>query len=631
MGFVVKRDQAISRFVPQDLFKVNLVIKGLKFERVGESGVELNKDMEALYERLVSQDDLEAEVTLFSKLEVERRRPYPLTTVNLQRIGSSRLNMSTFNLMKTAERLYTRGYISYPRTETNMYDFTISCKNLVERLTESKSLGKYAKKLMDGDFRKPRNGSRSDKAHPPIHPVKADDNTLTRDEIRVYDFIARHFLAQCSEDAKIEETTLEVTTTTENETFRSKSQKILEKNYMDVYDQNFKETEIEVFEASEGDLLKIDEVELKKSKTRPPNFMTESELVGLMEANSIGTDATIHEHIKKIFDRGYAEKKGRTVASTQLGRSLVEAYQDMDIDLYEPELRSEMEADLERIAEGEKSKDEIVSYYVDKMIGIYDEIEEKRETINERIMENFGGNIAKKIGEENEPEEGDDGYSRMQTEFDVTLCPNCNPSKSVLLKADNRRVMFKCGTGQCSQEFFTVIGENSFFSFLEDKCKLSGTNVIQYKGKNKSTQIVSPFSFNYELNKKGDSAPEIVKREPRLPCFKCNKIGCKFSNKVTYPLKKCNKCGNGNIFIQSKRDGGHFLACDRFPKCRNAGNVPEEYEWILPTEEYCYECSDEGVRKVKLKMKSWDKERTVCLGCDKELADEFDYQQKVLQ
>ena len=55
----------------------------------------------------------------------------------------------------------------------------------------------------------PRQGKKSDQAHPPIHPIKAAPN-LAGNEKRVYEFIVRHFLACCSKDAKGMETIVEI-------------------------------------------------------------------------------------------------------------------------------------------------------------------------------------------------------------------------------------------------------------------------------------------------------------------------------------------------------------------------------------------------------------------------------------
>jgi DNA topoisomerase-3 len=55
----------------------------------------------------------------------------------------------------------------------------------------------------------PRQGNKSDNAHPPIHPVKYT-NTLTGNEQRIYEFIVRHFLACCSQNAEGSETIVEI-------------------------------------------------------------------------------------------------------------------------------------------------------------------------------------------------------------------------------------------------------------------------------------------------------------------------------------------------------------------------------------------------------------------------------------
>lgn len=50
------------------------------------------------------------------------RRPYPLNTVELQKLAARKLRMNAHKTMAVAEALYNKGFISYPRTETTRYN-----------------------------------------------------------------------------------------------------------------------------------------------------------------------------------------------------------------------------------------------------------------------------------------------------------------------------------------------------------------------------------------------------------------------------------------------------------------------------------------------------------------------------
>lgn len=95
------------------------------------------------------------------------------------------------------------GFISYPRTETNAFPSTMHLPQLVKRLEDCTAYSSYVDGLLQGGkYMKPKMGNQNDQAHSPIHPVKpADKASMTADEWKVYDLIARHFLACCSKDA----------------------------------------------------------------------------------------------------------------------------------------------------------------------------------------------------------------------------------------------------------------------------------------------------------------------------------------------------------------------------------------------------------------------------------------------
>ena len=73
-------------------------------------------------------------------------------------------------------------------------------------------------------------------------------------------------------------------------------------------------------------------MKLEQGTTEPPSLLTEKDLIDLMDKNGIGTDATIHEHIKTIQDRGYAVKFQQKFKPTDLGVALIEGYDSLGMD-----------------------------------------------------------------------------------------------------------------------------------------------------------------------------------------------------------------------------------------------------------------------------------------------------------
>lgn len=169
---------------------------------------------------------------------------------------------------------------------------------------------------MNGGFQWPRSGRNNDKAHPPIHPVNyVVATSLGSDgERRVYEFIVRHFLAGCSEDAKGELTQIEIEYG--SELFRASGLIILARNYLDVYPYDKWENSQQLPEFAMGETFVPTEAKMTDGQTSPPGYLTEPELIALMDANGIGTDATMAEHISKIKERNYVVTRARGGGAT---------------------------------------------------------------------------------------------------------------------------------------------------------------------------------------------------------------------------------------------------------------------------------------------------------------------------
>lgn len=153
-------------------------------------------------------------------------------------------------------------------------------------------------------------------------------------------------------------------------------------------------------EFKKGDILDIESVSLSEGKTSPPDYLTESELIGLMEHHGIGTDASIPTHINNICQRNYVQVSGasRRLIPTNLGIVLIHGYtffyimfnntnivfidivsdhsndrdivysfnalEKIDPELSLPTMRSDMEQQLNLIASGKASHKEVLTHFL---------------------------------------------------------------------------------------------------------------------------------------------------------------------------------------------------------------------------------------------------------------------------
>lgn len=280
-----------------------------------------------LYERCLAAK--RAKITKVQEKPTRKFKPLPLTTVELQKAATRLLRMSGQQAMTIAESLYTRGFISYPRTETDRFDKGINLRGLVQKQTPDQRWGQFAHGLVGGGFRQPREGRHDDKAHPPIHPIThAAPGVLTYDEGRLYEYVVRRFLACCSDDAKGSAT--EIDLQYGEELFSAHGVIVLERNYLDVYIYEKWNDTAELPKFTVGEQFEPTEAMMTEGKTGPPSYLTEADLIALMDANGIGTDATMAEHIQKIQQREYVAVTDRAGTAGSNGNDEDEYASDGD-------------------------------------------------------------------------------------------------------------------------------------------------------------------------------------------------------------------------------------------------------------------------------------------------------------
>lgn len=371
LGFVVARYLAINRFQSEPFWSLKLrpPLQAFCWNRTRLFDLQTVEALHAICTQ-------EAVVTKFLTQPKIRRRPLPLNTLELTKAASSHLRLASHRCMQIAEQLYSKGFISYPRTETDGFHSSIDLRALVALHAGHSTWGSFAARLITGEeFTVPRSGNRNDQAHPPIHPLKSLERSEfeSDDEWRVFEFVTRHFLACCAPDAIGSNTHVEIRA---GELFHTDGLIVLERNWLEVYPYTrWGGGGGEVPNCAVGDLLEVRGVDIVHGQTEPPNLLSEEELIDLMDRHGIGTDATMHEHIKTVQDRGYCGKDASAkFHPSPLGIALVvgfSAYANLGIHLAKPSLRAEMESDMGRIANGTLSRNEFIQKYVALMRGVF--------------------------------------------------------------------------------------------------------------------------------------------------------------------------------------------------------------------------------------------------------------------
>ncbi|EAU90946.2 hypothetical protein CC1G_02333 [Coprinopsis cinerea okayama7 len=396
LGFVVQRYLKVQDFRPETFWYIHLELNArdddghaqlVKFS--WKRPHQFDYDVaHSLYARVL--DNVRARVLKVVKKETKKWKPLPLTTVELQKAGSRLLKMAP-------KKILDARFLSYPRTETDQYDNQFDFMTLINKQTADNAWGDFARRLQQGGFNAPRKGKNNDKAHPPIHPT-AHAGHLTGDEKRVYEYITRRFLASCSEDARGNQTTVEVVCG--GEEFTATGLGIIARNYLEVFPYDkWAEHELPNFE--EGQEFNPTLCELREGQTTAPNYLTEADLVALMDKNGIGTDATIAQHIETIIQREYViermEGSTKYLIPSTLGIGLIEGYNNIGLEksVSKPVLRRETERRMVQVCEGATTKQQMLQASLEQYKEMYEitrrELAKVEESVRRYLTEGGGG------------------------------------------------------------------------------------------------------------------------------------------------------------------------------------------------------------------------------------------------
>ncbi len=355
LALLVTRDQEIKEFVPEPFWTLEATGEsgGEEFRLQHEHGiftdsVEVKKLLDAL------QGATEGKVAEFKEEEVRRRPPVPFSTT-LFVSEATRLGLSASGAMRVAEDLYTKGLISYPRTDNTVYPRGLGLRSMVEKFLESPFREEATYILAQPSFRATR-GRTETTDHPPIYPTGVvDPKKLKPDHAKVYELVVRRFLATVSPDCVGRSRTTKVRI--RDQGFDGKGYKVLDLGWYRVYPyQHPEESAMPALRVDQ--IVPVKDIRLTEDKTQPPRRFSQGSLIQEMERLGLGTKSTRHDILQKLLDRHYVQ--ARYLEPTSTGVAVTEALRAHAPFVTLPDMTHQLEADMELVAESKKAKTEVL-------------------------------------------------------------------------------------------------------------------------------------------------------------------------------------------------------------------------------------------------------------------------------
>jgi DNA topoisomerase III len=358
LAMIVKREQQIQAFVPEPYRLIHATFQppyqGLWFE--GDE-TRIFGDLERADKIVAKVSGQDGTIEKVERKEQSERAPLLYDLTSLQRDANRRYGFSARRTLQAAQSLYEgKKAITYPRTSSRFLsgDMVPQLKPTAETLRPIEDYRKGAEYVLGLDqlpLGRVVNDAKVDDHHAIIPTdIEKDLEAFSPDERRVFDLVAKRFLAVFHPPARYARTT--VITIVEEERFRTRGKITLEAGWRGVYGvepdqerQSEDESEGgEIPALQEGQTVRCIAAEIEDKMTRPPPRYTEATLLSAMEtAGKLIDDEELREAMKE-------SGLGRDLAATPKGIQVVTMLEEHK--LTSPELTGDWEHKLSDIEHG---------------------------------------------------------------------------------------------------------------------------------------------------------------------------------------------------------------------------------------------------------------------------------------
>ncbi|NCW03179.1 MAG: type I DNA topoisomerase [Rhodobacteraceae bacterium] len=335
LRLIVEREMEIEAFNPQEYWSVKAQLstpRGQSFEArlTSLAGKKLDKydlanstQAEMAVQAITSRD---LSVQSVESKPAQRNPSAPFMTSTLQQEASRKFGMGARQTMSAAQRLYEAGHITYMRTDG------IDMAPEAVMATRDAIAARYGADYVPSSPRMYKNKAKNaQEAHECIRPTEITKDAAAlkltdADQRKLYDLIWKRTIACQMAAAKMERTTVDITSPDQQVVLRANGQVVLFDGFMRVYEEGRDDAptgdddDKRLPQVMQGEALAKGDITPEQHFTQPPPRYTEATLVKRMEELGIGRPSTYASIVTTIQDREYVRKESNRLFPEDKGR-----------------------------------------------------------------------------------------------------------------------------------------------------------------------------------------------------------------------------------------------------------------------------------------------------------------------
>ncbi|NVM17068.1 MAG: hypothetical protein HWN80_05080 [Candidatus Lokiarchaeota archaeon] len=476
------RDLEIEQFVPELYWTItaNLEHKNHTIKAVHIKNPfikEKESEAKAIFQKI--KNEKVAIILNNTKESVVINPPTPLNTSKALVLLTKTLRISAKAAMNTMNSLYLNQIISYPRTDSDRYSPNFDHIQYLKNFKPHTNYGPYTINLFKENRMNPTIGKVDAGDHPPITPlVSLEQKSLKFEndlEKKVYDILARHYLALFGKHAKELRTKLKLSI--KDEVFTSQ---IVALTYSGFYEiaPFLKKVYQPLFEIQTRN-LSVNKILLSEKETQPPPHYTDTTILKLMERKHLGTKSTRPTIIKILVDRKLTYRVARNrFKITEWGKFLISELIKVWLPFLKPEFTRFVEKLLEDVKENRKTMDSVINTVKKLFLDLFDKFRNNKNAITfqfDSVKANLKTAMQQNSTSKNFP----------QT---TSKCPACKVNPMKLVTTSQKRRFLACSDRSCKT--YLSVPKAGRITILESttclKCGFDVIKILKRKN-NKST------------------------------------------------------------------------------------------------------------------------------------------------